>query len=77
MEGGPMAKKGPEDTRADGSAGGVLARARAKVPLSREPRTLREEQQRATRQKLIAATFSAMSGWLADAAPEAPDDTLS
>lgn len=61
MEGGPMAKNGPEDTRADGSAGGVLARARAKVPLSREPRTLREEQQRATRQKLIAATFSAFS----------------
>ncbi|PZQ46045.1 MAG: hypothetical protein DI556_21445 [Rhodovulum sulfidophilum] len=61
MEGGPMAEKRPGDTKADGSAGGVLARARAKVPLSREPRTLREEQQRATRQKLIAATFSAFS----------------
>lgn len=40
---------------------GTLAKARAKAPLEREPRTLREEQQRATREKLIQATFTAFS----------------
>lgn len=40
---------------------GTLASARARVPLSREPRTLREEQQRATREKLIHAAFMIFS----------------
>ncbi|MFC4732297.1 TetR/AcrR family transcriptional regulator [Salipiger abyssi] len=44
--------------KASGAAGvGSLAQARASVPLEREPRTLREEQQRATRYKLIQAAF--------------------